>query len=103
VPPLLASVLYRIAQEGIRNAVRHADPSAVDVRLSLDATSVTLEIIDDGRGFDVDEAEQRRPGMGLFTMRERATLVNGSFVVTSRQGQGTTIRATLPLDQRGTE
>ena len=102
VPAPLASVLYRVAQEAVNNAVRHAAPPDVDVRLSLAASQVTLEITDNGRGFDVEDAERRRPGMGLFTMRERVALVNGQFVIESRPGHGTRILVTLPLEQRGT-
>ena len=102
VPPTLASVLYRVAQEAITNAVRHAAPATVEVRLWTTPSDVTLEVVDDGRGFDVDEAERRRPGMGLFTMRERVSLVNGAFAMDSRPGRGTKVTVTLSLDQRGT-
>jgi signal transduction histidine kinase len=101
VPPTLASVLYRIAQEAINNAVRHAAPTDVDVRLVVNATHAMLEVSDNGRGFDVGEAERRRPGMGLFTMHERVSLVNGAFAIDSKPGRGTKVLATLPLDQRG--
>ena len=103
VPPTLASVLYRVAQEAITNAVRHAAPSTVEVRLVATSSEVVLEVVDDGRGFDVGEAERRRPGMGLFTMRERVSLVNGNFSIDSRPGRGTKVTAALLLDQRGTE
>lgn len=102
VAPTLASVLYRVAQEAITNAVRHAVPSTVEVRLTTTPSDVTLEIVDDGRGFDVEEAERRRPGMGLFTMRERVSLVNGAFAIDSRPGRGTKVTVRLSLDQRGT-
>jgi signal transduction histidine kinase len=101
VPPTLASVFYRIAQEAINNAVRHAAPTDVDVRLVIGATHATLEVTDNGRGFDVEEAERRRPGMGLFTMHERVSLVNGAFAIDSKPGRGTKVLVTLPLDQRG--
>jgi signal transduction histidine kinase len=52
---------------------------------------------DDGRGFDVRRAEERRPGMGLFSMRERVGLVNGALTVDSAPGRGTRILATVPL------
>ena len=56
-----------------------------------------LEIEDDGVGFDVAGAEKRRPGMGLFSMRERVSLVNGRLAVNSVHGRGTSIVATVPL------
>jgi signal transduction histidine kinase len=92
------AVLYRVAQEAIRNATTHA--SAKHVRLSLhrDATSATLNVHDDGVGFDLVEAERRRHGMGLTSMRERVGLLNGQFAVRAAKGSGTTVSATLPLD-----
>ena len=51
---------------------------------------------DDGKGFNVDEAIQRRPGMGLFTMRERVSLVDGTFEIRS-DDSGTTVAAAIPL------
>ena len=99
VPHALASVLYRVAQEAVNNAVRHAHPHEVALELALGASEVSLEIRDDGRGFDVEEAERRRPGMGLFTMRERAALLNGRFEIESRFGRGTRVRVVLPLGQ----
>lgn len=97
IPAPLASVLYRVAQEALRNAARHAQARHVDVRLERIAGGATLEVSDDGRGFDVKRAEERRPGMGLFSMRERVALVNGRLVVTSAPGRGTRIVATVPL------
>lgn len=97
VPPAVASVLYRIAQEAVSNALRHGHAQAVNVSVRTDNHTATLEIRDDGRGFEVLEAEQRRPGMGLFTMRERVSLVNGQFEVLSHPGSGTRIVARIPI------
>jgi signal transduction histidine kinase len=97
VPPAVASVLYRIAQEAVSNALRHGHAKAVNVSVRTDSHTATLEIRDDGRGFDVPEAEQRRPGMGLFTMQERVSLVNGQFEVLSHPGGGTRVVARIPI------
>jgi signal transduction histidine kinase len=97
IPAPLASVLYRVAQEALRNAARHADARHVDVQLRHEGRRATLEVKDDGRGFNVRDAERRRPGMGLFSMRERVALVNGRLDVTSAPGRGTRIVATVPL------
>ena len=97
IPAPLAAALYRVAQEALRNAARHADARHVAVRLRRDDGSAILELEDDGRGFDVEGAERRRPGMGLFSMRERVGLVNGRLIVTSAPGRGTKIVATVPL------
>ena len=97
VEPELAAALYRVAQEALRNAERHAAAESVRVTLARDATSVTLVIADDGRGFSLADAEARRPGMGLFAMRERIALTDGSLHIDSAPGQGTHVRASVPV------
>lgn len=98
IPAPLAAALYRVAQEALRNAARHAESKHVTVRLRRDGTTAVLEVVDDGLGFDVERAEERRPGMGLFSMRERIGLVNGRLSVSSAQGRGTRIVAIVPLN-----
>ena len=97
IPKLPASVLYRVAQEAMRNAVRHASARRVELWLKQAGGTATLEVVDDGRGFDVRRAEERRPGMGLFSMRERVGLVNGTLTVVSAPGRGTRVVATVPV------
>lgn len=101
VTPPLASVLYRVAQEALRNVARHAGASHATVWLHSEGGRAVLEVADDGRGFDVRSAEERRPGMGLFSMRERVALVRGRLVVTSAPGRGTRVVATVPLADQG--
>jgi signal transduction histidine kinase len=101
VPPAIASVLYRVAQEAVANALRHAEPEHVTVRLDERDGMLALEVVDDGRGFDVVDAERRRPGMGLFTMRERLSLVDGRCRLVSHPGSGTRVLAIVPLDAAG--
>jgi signal transduction histidine kinase len=97
IPSPIASVLYRVAQEALRNAVRHANAGIVELNLGQEGGAAVLEVRDDGQGFDVRSAEERRPGMGLFSMRERVALVNGKLTVTSGRGRGTRVVATVPL------
>ncbi|HEY7942951.1 MAG TPA: sensor histidine kinase [Casimicrobiaceae bacterium] len=97
IPPIAAAALYRIAQEALGNAMRHAAAKSVMVRLRRDHNVATLEVRDDGRGFDVRDAEERRPGMGLFSMQERMALVDGHWQVISAPGAGTHVIATVPL------
>jgi len=99
IPRLPASVLYRIAQESLRNVVRHAHARRVELWLRRGPGTATLEVVDDGRGFDVRRAEERRPGMGLFSMRERVGLVNGTLALVSAPGRGTRVVATVPLTE----
>jgi signal transduction histidine kinase len=93
-----AAALYRVAQEALRNVERHARAGSARLTLRADGSHVILDVVDDGRGFDVAEAEARRPGMGLFSMRERLGLVGGSFDVLTSPGRGTRVRARAPRD-----
>ncbi len=97
VSPSVSSVLYRVAQEALKNALRHAHATAVLLRAGVQGGIARLEISDDGIGFRADEAERRRPGMGLFTMRERMALVSGILEIDSAPGRGTRIVASVPL------
>ncbi|HSJ64179.1 MAG TPA: ATP-binding protein [Gemmatimonadaceae bacterium] len=97
LPTAVEWTLYRVAQESLRNIERHANATTALVRLTRDDRRVQLEITDDGVGFDVADAEARRPGMGLFSVRERLALVNGTLCVDSAQGAGTRILATVPI------
>jgi signal transduction histidine kinase len=96
VPPAVASVLYRVAQESVHNAIAHGGASRIDIALHRSDNLVTISVTDDGKGFDVHEAMRRRPGMGLFTMRERVSLVDGTFEIRSDE-TGTTVAAAIPL------
>lgn len=92
-----ASVLYRVAQEAVQNALRHAAPEHISIRVGATDARATLEVSDDGRGFDVDRELREHRGMGLFTMQERVSLVDGTFQIESRPGDGSTVTATVPL------
>jgi len=84
----VASHLYRIAQEALNNAVRHAHPDHVKVSLHGDDRELLLEVEDDGDGLP---AEISREGMGLRTMGHRASLLEGEFTVTRLQPGGTRV------------
>lgn len=96
VPAEMAAALYRVAQESLRNVERHAHASWVRVGLERDGASLVLELRDDGAGFSLATAEERRPGMGIFAMRERVALVDGRVEIETAPGQGTIVRAVVP-------
>jgi len=98
LPREVEAVLYRVAQEAVRNATTHAAAKHIRLTLHRDADSATLNVHDDGIGFDLAAAERRRHGMGLTSMHERVDLLDGQFTVNTAKGSGTTISATLPLD-----
>jgi signal transduction histidine kinase len=92
--------LYRILQEALANSTRHGNADRHYVRLASFGNTVTLEVADEGRGFDPDAVFARGddPGqhLGLSGMRERAQLLGGSFAVESAPGRGTRITVTVP-------
>ncbi len=99
LPPPIETSVFRIVQEGLTNIVRHARASAVTVRLRQDGNQVTLEISDDGVGFDpnlLDAPEADGRGLGVRGMRERATILGGSLEIASAVGKGTTVRIHFP-------
>lgn len=96
IPATVKSVLYRVAQEAVQNARRHAAPRHIEIRLGAGVESATLDVVDDGHGFD-PSSQNERAGIGLFTMRERVALVDGEFHVASRPAGGTTVHAWVPF------
>lgn len=92
--------LLRIAQEAVANAARHARPRELRVRLEYAATAVTLEIRDDGCGFD-PAAPAPRGHFGVLGIRERANKLRASLTVESEPGAGTTIRVVVPRTPGG--
>ncbi|HEY1131664.1 MAG TPA: ATP-binding protein [Roseateles sp.] len=86
--------LYRVAQEALSNALRHAHATAVDVRLDDSPDGVRLSVRDDGLGFDADADTG---GLGLLGARERAAVLGGELRVHSSPGKGTQVELWLPL------
>jgi signal transduction histidine kinase len=92
---------YRILQETLSNAHRHGQAQRVRVRLSEDERGTELVVRDDGKGFDPEAVQRRKPGMplarfGLHGMRDRAQILGGTFEVASVPGDGATVRVFLP-------
>ena len=95
VPAGVAISVYRIVQEALTNAHRHAGPGAsVDVQITCAAADVTVAVSDDGRGASSANGDD---GYGLIGMRERATAAGGSFRAGPRRGGGWSVTATIPF------
>src|SRR5690606_4353046 len=89
--------LYRIVQEALSNAVRHAGARHIELHLRQRDTWVEACVRDDGRGFYTGAAmTEDGAGLGLFGMRERAAYVGGRVDIQSRPGRGTEVRALIP-------
>jgi two-component system sensor histidine kinase UhpB len=98
--PGVELVLYRVAQEALTNAWKHAGASEVSVDVRREDDNVIMTINDDGRGFDAQSpstSDGRGIGMGLFGMAERVELVGGTLLVDGARHPGTRITATIPL------
>ncbi|WP_121749555.1 sensor histidine kinase [Streptomyces sp. E2N166] len=95
----VAATLLRIAQEALSNTARHAAAGRVGVTLSYMGDEVTLDVRDDGTGFDCRAARHRTPagGFGLNGMRTRAERIAGALTVEAEPGQGTAVSARVPL------
>jgi protein-histidine pros-kinase len=93
--PEAAVALFRIAQEALNNAAKHASAARISVGLVERSGELVLSITDDGKGFDAAAAPRGR--WGMTTMRERAEAAGGRLSVDSSPGSGTTVRAAVPL------
>ena len=104
LPAPIETALYRIAQEALTNANKYARASHVNIDLRCVNSHVALRVSDDGIGFDPrsipEKEEPGRAGLGIFGMRERATLLRGTLDVRSAPLRGTEIVAQLPLEER---
>lgn len=95
---------FRIVQEGLSNVIKHAGVAKVAVRLEFAEAALLVSVVDDGRGFDVDEAlKAGGEHFGLLSMRERVELLSGTWQVESVAGQGTRVAVRLPILERGDE
>lgn len=98
--PDIETTIFRIVQESLTNVARHAGAKSVLVQAVFDANDVVLSVQDDGQGFDVEATLREQPGgrtaWGLLGIQERAGLVGGTAEILSCQGEGTTVRVTIP-------
>lgn len=101
LPGHVEVTLYRIAQECIQNVVKHSGATRLGLRLERTAAGVSLEVVDDGDGFDVAGAAAAaadRSSYGLTGMQERAELIGARLEVTSARGRGTSVHVFVPDD-----
>jgi signal transduction histidine kinase len=94
VSPAIEGDVFRIAQEALHNALRHAHASRIELRLRCEEGGVLLTVADDGAGFDDGAVRSRR--LGLTTMAERARAAGGTLAIDTAPGAGTTVRLEVP-------
>jgi signal transduction histidine kinase len=87
-------IFIRVIQECLNNAIKHAEPNAISIRIYQDGSQRTIEITDDGKGFD---SSIKSNGSGLLNLSKRMETVGGKFNLTSAVGKGTQITLKLPL------
>jgi two-component system, NarL family, sensor histidine kinase UhpB len=100
LPAEVETALFRIAQEALTNAIRHARATAVQVRLRRTPTEVTLDVRDDGVGLAAAPAPASGEHLGMFGMRERARLLGGEFHASPVSPRGTLVHVGIPLASR---
>ncbi len=94
LPSHIELILYRVAQEGLNNAIRHGQATQIMLGLEVDASMVRLTINDNGKGFHKNE---RYSGLGLVGIRERVELLQGHFTLSSSPGSGTNLLIEIPV------
>lgn len=97
LPPATTHHLLRIAQEAATNAIRHAAATEIRMQLAYQADAVSLEVADDGVGFDSESVLNQAGHFGLRGIRARTRKLRGKLTITSSAGQGTTIHVLVPL------
>lgn len=97
VPPDISLCLFRVLQEALHNSAKHSGVQLFEVGLWGTSAALELTVRDSGSGFDSEAARKGR-GLGLISMEERLKLLNGTFLIESKPGHGTTIRARVPID-----
>jgi signal transduction histidine kinase len=98
--PDLELAIFRIAQEGLRNAERHSSARNVNVEFTYKESGVILEILDDGEGFKNQHLARGEGGLGLIGMHERARLIGATLQIDS-QPDGTRVVIEAPIKSKG--
>jgi signal transduction histidine kinase len=99
LPVTVETAIYRVVQEGLANATKHAKASSVRIQLQREDRQIRCAILDDGIGFDLPAvlAKQGDCGLGLIGIQERLKALDGELQITSSHGQGTALLITIPL------
>lgn len=93
----IATAVYRMVQETLNNAAKHAHATLVEVRVDFCATHIALKVKDDGIGMTLD-CQRKSGSFGLIGMRERATALGGEMKIESRNGEGTAVHIVIPVN-----
>lgn len=98
LPAEVKTALFRVAQEALTNVIRHSQAKNVRVWLDFGPETVNLDVVDDGRGFEIDSLKTSgRQPWGLLGMEERANLLGGQLMLYSHPGKGTRVHVSIPI------
>ena len=100
VDPEVESILYRISQEALTNTVKHANAGHFKLSIIKSYPQIIFVAEDDGIGFDAGDFSGHKQALGLLSMRERAAMLDGKFILRTARGKGTRIRIEIPLKER---
>ncbi len=95
LPQQFEIALFRLVQEAVQNAYKHAEPNEIQVKIEIKATKVIMIIKDDGKGFD--PLEKKQGSFGLMGMKERVNLLKGELTIQSKLKVGTIIMIDIPF------
>ncbi|MBU8905979.1 sensor histidine kinase [Desertibacillus haloalkaliphilus] len=98
MPQQLEVALFRLIQEAVQNAQKHANPTQINVRIEIKPTKVIMIVKDDGKGFDVETTKEG--SFGLVGMKERVSMLKGQMTIDSTPGSGTLVAISIPLNER---
>src|SRR5690625_2813061 len=100
--PEIETNLFRICQEALTNIAKHAKANVVNISIHVDKQEILLKMKDDGHGFAVKKymKDHNRQGIGLFSMKERAESLDGTFQIRSEKEQGTKIEVRIARNSR---
>jgi signal transduction histidine kinase len=99
LPPEMETVLYRFSQEALTNTLKHAQAGRFRLSIIRSYPKIIFQAEDDGRGFDGQISAVNKRSLGLLGMRERASLLGGSFSLRTAPGKGTRIRIEIPYEE----
>jgi signal transduction histidine kinase len=91
-------MIFRIIQELVNNIIKHAEATQAIIQLNKNGNQLTVTVEDNGKGFEAENAEERR-GMGINTVKSRVDYLNGKLTIDSRKDVGTTILIDILLNE----
>ena len=100
INPDIETVLYRFSQEALSNTIKYANATVFKLSIIRGYPIIIFIAEDDGIGFNVDDNDYKRPALGLLSMKERTTIMDGRFSLQTKPGKGTRIRIEIPITNK---